>query len=58
MFEDFLEKQIEYEVIQPGMILGAVDLICRGCGIVSTHEPNADGSCRYFCPACGEANDV
>jgi hypothetical protein len=58
VFEDFWEKQIECEAIQPGIILGAVDLICRGCGVVSTHEPNADGSCRYFCPACGVANDV
>ena len=40
MFEDFFEKQIEYEAIQPGIILGAVDLICRQCGAVSTHQPN------------------
>ena len=58
MFEDFFEKQIEYEAIQPGIILGAVDLICGQCGAVSTHQPNTDGSCRYFCPACGVANDV
>jgi hypothetical protein len=58
MWEDFLKKQIEYEAIQPGIILGAVDLICRGCGVVSTHEPNADGSCQYVCPVCGVANDV
>ena len=58
MFEDFFEKQIEYEVIQPGIFLGAVDLICRECRAVSTHEPNADGSCRYVCPTCGVTNDV
>jgi len=58
MFEDFFEKQIEYEAIQPGIILGAVDLICRQCGAVSTHEPNTNGSCRYVCPDCGVANDV
>lgn len=58
MFEGFFDKQIEYEVIQPGMILGAVDLICRECGAVSTHEPNDDGSSRYACPACGMATGV
>lgn len=58
MFGEFLEKQIEYEAIQPGIILGAVDLICRECMVVSTHEPNADGSCQYVCPTCGMATDV
>ncbi len=58
MFEEFLKTQIEYEVIQPGIILGAVDLICQQCGAVSIHPPNADGLCRYVCPACGVANDV
>ena len=58
MWEDFLKNQIEYEVIQPGIILGAVELICRGCGVASTHESNADGSCRFVCPVCDMANDV
>lgn len=58
MCEEFLEKQIKYGTIEPGIILGAVDLICRQCGAVSTHEPNDDGSCRYVCSAFGEANDV
>ncbi len=58
MFEEFFEKQIEYEVIQPGIILGAVDVICQECSAVSTHEQNVDGSCRYICPVCGMASDV
>lgn len=56
VFEDVFAKLIEWETIQPGIILGAVDLICQECGAVSTHEPNDDGSCRYVCPTCGMAN--
>lgn len=58
MIEEFFEKLIKYEAIQPGIIFGVVDLICQRCGAVSTHEPNVDGLCRYVCPACGDANTV
>lgn len=58
MFDDLFDKHIEYEVIQPGIILGAIDLICRACGEVSVHEPNSDGSCRYLCPVCGAEEEL
>ena len=49
MFEDFFEKQIEYEAIQPGIILGAVDLICGALPVAWQMTCRLAGPPRNFC---------
>ena len=58
MDKDFVKTVLFLEAIDPGIVFGAVDVVCRTCGETSVHQCNADGSNTYECPLCGMMTEI
>jgi hypothetical protein len=56
--EWFLDTVARLESVAPGMVFGAVDVVCCGCGETSSHTCNADGRNAYVCPHGGVRNEL